>query len=367
MQQLLRNSRLSGVFRILVLLALVFPANAYLMPSTASAHHNEFNASANCYEWDAQAAYIGGGSRRAIVLTDVVINGVPYDQSWSAQAFQTYADYAGPKDGLPTSGTRFVWDGTSNGFEIFDRSGNTLNTNWTGTIKLYYLDNNKWKLDSTQNITAPTAPSNCQCYTDQLVQKMSDFNLITLGDLYTNSDIEGKTRVGDDIESSDSANFAIKLDASTPANAPTLVVIDDIKSGNALHLKYGSLYQGPNGSVQNSRVIDYQQAGGARFVDNTLNNSTMVTILQESSAQLAAMVPNNTVQLPTSQPAAVKFTVQNVNSSGQAVFDVDGDVICLKIQKCNRSRLNQVVRPLLLSMCPGLTSNGTLAIWWERS
>jgi len=55
---------------------------------------------------------------------------------------------------------------------------------------------------------------------------MAQYDLITLDDLSTHSDVEGRTFVGGNIVSGDSANFAIHM--PTPTSDPTLVGVGNI-------------------------------------------------------------------------------------------------------------------------------------------
>ena len=122
---------------------------------------------------------------------------------------------------------------------------------------------------------------------------MGSYDVIVLDDLSTSSDIEGRTFVGDDIISTGSANFAIHL--ATPATESTLVVVDDIVSGNPLNLNAGSLRIG---GTSNGRVVNYN-GGGALIADPSLNVEPNATILKDGSTTIAGYAPNNTATVPS--------------------------------------------------------------------
>lgn len=86
---------------------------------------------------------------------------------------------------------------------------------------------------------------------------LQSYDLFTSGDVWTSSEVEGKTFIGGDLTSSNSANFAIHLSTTTDV---TLEVAGNIAGGNAINLAKGSL-------AHSADVSSYLQnpAVGVRF------------------------------------------------------------------------------------------------------
>ena len=72
-------------------------------------------------------------------------------------------------------------------------------------------------------------------------QWLRTYNLITINDLSTSSDIEGISLVGRDIVSSSSANFAIKMN-SLSGGASSIILGRNVTGGNAINVNHGSIY-----------------------------------------------------------------------------------------------------------------------------
>ena len=157
--------------------------------------------------------------------------------------------------------------------------------------------------------------ADCSTALSDLVTAMGRYDLITLGDLSTSSDVEGRTFVGNDLISGNSATFAIRQPRD-PSDR-TFVVVRNLVAGNPLNLNAGSLLLGGN---RNNRIINFN-GGGSLIADSSLTNTTMTTILKEGSANLAKLTANNSVTMPGSQPGPFRFEVTNVNQ-GVAIFQI---------------------------------------------
>ncbi len=147
---------------------------------------------------------------------------------------------------------------------------------------------------------------------------MGHYNLITLDDLSTTSEVEGRTFVGGDLVSKNSATFATRLNKNS-ATDPTLVIVGDIAPGNPLNLNAGSLHLG---GARNGRIINFN-GGGFLVADPTLAALDMQGILETGSRNLANFTANNTATIPTGQPGPFRFTVADKKSTDTAIFHID--------------------------------------------
>lgn len=163
----------------------------------------------------------------------------------------------------------------------------------------------------------PVHAADCSTNITQLLAAMKQYNLITLDDLATASDVEGRTYVGGTFTTSNSANFALKLNGLA-ASDNTFVVVGNLAAGNAINLTAGSLRLG---GERNNRPINFN-GGGSLITDKTLSDTTMTEYLKGGSLNLAQIASNNTLPIPAGQPSALRFTVTKVNSDGLAVFNV---------------------------------------------
>ncbi|MBX3016229.1 MAG: choice-of-anchor A family protein, partial [Caldilineaceae bacterium] len=160
--------------------------------------------------------------------------------------------------------------------------------------------------------------ADCATNLTGMLTAMKRYNLITLGDLATTSDVEGRTFVGGNFTSGNSANLAIRMN-NVAKSEETFVVVGNLAAGNALNLNGGSLRLG---GVRNNRAINFN-GGGSLIADSTLSNATLTEQLQSGSKTLAQVSANNTASFPGSQPGPLRFTVANVTSGGLAVFQVN--------------------------------------------
>ena len=145
---------------------------------------------------------------------------------------------------------------------------------------------------------------------------MQHYNLITLGDLSTTSDVEGRTFIGGNFTATNSATFAAHLGGAPAAERRSRW--SALVAGNPINLQAGSLRI--KGST-NGRIINFN-GGGSTVPDPSLSNGPLTATLQGAAAQLAAVAANNAVTLPSGQPGAARFAVSQVNPCGIAVFSV---------------------------------------------
>ncbi len=154
---------------------------------------------------------------------------------------------------------------------------------------------------------------------------LDDYNLITLGDFSSNSDVEGKTFVGGNLTGSQSHNLGIKL--SSPYDGPTLQVAGNVASGNPLSVQ-GGMRVGLNNNMQ----WGSQKKINNRFINNVawLAQANLDAVrdsydveLKSNSQAFKDMTSNSTVTIPSGQPSAYKFHVnQAIAANDYAVFDI---------------------------------------------
>ncbi len=142
-----------------------------------------------------------------------------------------------------------------------------------------------------------------------------NYNVIVFGDLFTNSDIEGRTFVGGNFTGSNSATLGSRLQNKVDNSDRAFVVGNDLVPGNAIHLQGGSLYIDGNANGRVNRVV----------ADHSIDAATAsVRAYSEAQSQsLMSMASDSIVTLPSGgQPGAVKFFATGGND-GLAVFHVN--------------------------------------------
>jgi choice-of-anchor A domain-containing protein len=164
---------------------------------------------------------------------------------------------------------------------------------------------------------------------------LNQYNLITLGDLSTSSDVEFETLVCGSLTSSSSANFAIHMDQSTSSSTAVLQIAQSLAPGSAINVQVGSVSLGQStntivkqGNVQytvnNNRPFNINggNQGGQVVCDSTLIKKCqgMTQELQDFSLLLSQRTPNNIVTIPTSQPGPLNFNILTTDSDGFAFF-----------------------------------------------
>ncbi len=164
---------------------------------------------------------------------------------------------------------------------------------------------------------------------------MAEYNLITIEDLSTSSDVEGKTFMGGDLTSSTSANFANQL-SSISAISPTLEIAGIVQSGNPINVNNGSVlvdndntvvFASPNvGYDINDRRFNVNDGndGATAATDSTLSSKAaqIKSDLEDWSSALSALTANNSVTPPSGSPGPFNFNVDNKDANGVAVFNI---------------------------------------------
>lgn len=164
----------------------------------------------------------------------------------------------------------------------------------------------------------PVYAADCAANLATMRDLMNHYNVITIDDLSTTSDIEGRTFVGGDLISQNSATFATRLRKLDPAES-TLDIVGDIVAGNPLNLNAGSLHLG---GERNGRIINFN-GGGQLVQDALLTKLDVAAMLNAASTDLAALTPNNNASIPSGQPGPLRFTVADKQSTDAAIFHVD--------------------------------------------
>ncbi len=174
---------------------------------------------------------------------------------------------------------------------------------------------------------------------------LSTYNLVTLSNLSTSSDVENRTIVCGSLLSGNSANFGIHITSATSTSSIyTLEVNGQIVSGSPLNVDAGSFGVGTNPShtITASGVVGYILDGrtvnmnggnqGATInVDTNLTATctTIITGVQTLSSYLTTLsnTTGNNVSIPTSQSGPLNFYVNTVDANGFAVFNLDGNTV----------------------------------------
>ena len=174
---------------------------------------------------------------------------------------------------------------------------------------------------------------------------LSSYNLITLGDLSTGSDVENRTIVCGSLLSSSSANFAIHISASSfPAAGYSLEVNGQIVSGSGIQVNAGSFGVGTNpahtivangnvGYTLDGRTVNMNGGNQGATINTNANLTAKCTSLtndlQSLSSGLAALASTsgNNIVIPTTQAGPLNFYVNTVDTNGMVVFNIAGNTV----------------------------------------
>jgi choice-of-anchor A domain-containing protein len=174
---------------------------------------------------------------------------------------------------------------------------------------------------------------------------LATYNLVTLGDLSTSSDVDNNTIICGSLVSGSSANFGIHITSSTSTAAIySLEVNGQIASGSPINVDAGSFGVGTNPShtITSSGNVGYTVDGrtvnmnggnqGATVnVDTNLATkcSSITSAVQTLSTYLAALsnTTGNNVSAPTTQPGPLNLYVNAVDSNGLSVFNLNGNTV----------------------------------------
>lgn len=173
----------------------------------------------------------------------------------------------------------------------------------------------------------------------------SSYNLITLNDLSTSSDVENRTLICGSLLSSSSANFATQIVSnSNSATRYSLELNGQIVSGSPIQVNAGSFGVGSNpvhtivasGSVSytlDGRIVNINGGNQGATISVNANLSAKCTALTNDlralSSSLAALTntQGNNVTIPTLQTGPLNFYVNNVDPNGIAVFNLVGNTV----------------------------------------
>ena len=183
---------------------------------------------------------------------------------------------------------------------------------------------------STRSATTETVPTTCVIHAG--ARWLSEYNLITIGNLDTNSSVENRALVCGDYSGRQSSSFAIHRKQNS--SGPSLEIRNNITSGSVINVFGGSV---TSASFEAQKISSTQyklngrlfaindgDQGASASVDSTLYTkcSKVIHDLQQFSLYLSQLIPNNNVSIP-SLPDSLNFIVNSVNEYGLAVFNVD--------------------------------------------
>ncbi len=192
---------------------------------------------------------------------------------------------------------------------------------------------------TTMSSTTGTTTSNPNCIPSSYSSYMSEYNVITLADFKTSSDVEGRTIVCGNFFNG--ATFANQLSQATfnPLTY-TLEINGSTINPGSININCGSVALGPYPSnryvqtvnnanqytIDNHLTCTLNQAGkGAKVQsDPTLPSrcNAIISSIINLSITLSQLPPNNNVTIPSGQPGPLNFNVNNVDANGVAVFNV---------------------------------------------
>jgi choice-of-anchor A domain-containing protein len=210
--------------------------------------------------------------------------------------------------------------------------------------------------------------SSCEDY--DAIKYLNEYNLITLSDLSTNSDVEFKTLVCGKLTSGSSANFGIHTDQlNLNALTPVLELAQSVTSGSPLNVQRGSvsLGQSIDAIVKNGNV-PYVVNGNRPFNINGGNDGAKISYdsklvekcqdisqdLKELSLLLSKRTPNNVVTVPSDQPGPLNVKVVSKDDNGFAFFTVsNGDSVFHNSKVQQIEIINSVQATTIVINVPG--------------
>lgn len=154
---------------------------------------------------------------------------------------------------------------------------------------------------------------------------INDYNLITLGNLDSTSEVEGRALIVGDINGANSSNYGtMLLPRSAYSDIDVLTVIGNVTSGGALQVDAGDFRHG--GTV--GRQVNTNGVGGQTFFDAGLGTlgTNAANAMNSLSAHLLTLTADSSAPIPGPQPGPLVF---NCNGSGDgiAVFNVVGSQV----------------------------------------
>ena len=195
-----------------------------------------------------------------------------------------------------------------------------------------YVDCERKSLVAQAATSAATSTSVTSCVHIDGAQWLAQYNVITIGDLDTVSDVENRTLVCGSYTGTSSANFGIHRDQNS--QEPSLEIQNDISSGSTLNIAAGSVTSASGAANKVSAIqnnlkgrsfnVNGGNQGASAYIDSSLNEKcTKATEdLTNFSQYLSLLTSNNEVIVPTDQSGPLNLIVKNVNADGLAVFSL---------------------------------------------
>ena len=187
--------------------------------------------------------------------------------------------------------------------------------------------------------------SKCACEELPGIEVFSTYNLITLNNYSTDSEVENRTIVCGSFVSSASSNYGIRVASSVSARIPVLEINEDIVAGTAIQVNHGSLAVSSRLSrnvTNSSDSVKYKvdgrdfnindgAQGATAFIDKELSARCLniTASIPELSKLLTRLptTPGLTYQSPSDQPAPFIFNVWATDCRGRAVFNFPADKV----------------------------------------
>lgn len=159
---------------------------------------------------------------------------------------------------------------------------------------------------------------------------LTNWNVVTTGDLYAGNGVQGAVRVGGGLYVQN--NFTAASSKGSPTSAYSSLIVGKNVSTSYNNKETVKVLQGNatiggtiNGATNNSAGIVSANNGSVKM-DSSVSGISAADLkeLTADSAAFSAMTGSELVYLPTKQIDTAKLTVSSVDSSGNAVFNIDG-------------------------------------------
>jgi len=184
------------------------------------------------------------------------------------------------------------------------------------------------------------------------IETLNEYNLVVLNNLYTTSEVEGKTLVGGDL--SGTSNYGIRITQNAIVPETTLIVGGNITAGTNINANGQSVIVG---GVNYGNVNSKTLLTGAATLDFDLVKSEFTNF----SGYLSELAVNSTLSSPTTQPAAATFNVGTEVNNGVAVFNID-QADFFGNTKIQQYDINTTAASAVVINVAGTTINGVNAL-----
>eukprot|EP00977_Amphora_coffeiformis_P002861 scaffold538_cov166-Amphora_coffeaeformis.AAC.3 len=197
------------------------------------------------------------------------------------------------------------------------------------------MKNNKFFLPLLLPFTATTVKASACTDGWSILQS---YDLFSVGNVWTSSEVEGKTFIGGDLTSGNSANFGIHLSSTTDV---TFEIAGGFTGGNPININKGSLAHNSavNSFLQNPAVgwnvdgrmvnINDGNSGAGASADAGIGTkaATLKASLEDLSMFLKNLPDTTSISLPGSndQPQAVNIQIDSVDAAGVAILTLNGN------------------------------------------